>query len=78
MVYHGRDRAVLGEEQIKLLTLVDIFEPLSREEIEAIQWKHLNKRIYRTQRSWSWHRAGCHQDTPAGRARPSPGSSAIH
>ena len=45
MVYHGRDGAVLGEERIKLLTLVDIFEPLSREEIEAIQWKHLNTSI---------------------------------
>src|SRR5215211_2595185 len=47
MVYHGRDGAVLGEERIKLLTLVDIFEPLSREEIEAIQWKHLNTTVER-------------------------------
>lgn len=45
MLYQGRDGAVLGEEQIKLLTLVDIFEPLSREEIEAIQWKHLNTSV---------------------------------
>src|SRR5215213_8856877 len=44
-VYHGRDGKVLGDEQIRLLTLVDIFEPLSREEIEAIQWKHLNTSV---------------------------------
>jgi CRP/FNR family transcriptional regulator, cyclic AMP receptor protein len=35
----------LGEEQIRLLTLVDIFEPLSREEIEAIKWEHLNTTV---------------------------------
>jgi len=45
MLYQGRNEAVLGEEQIRLLTLVDIFEPLSREEIEAIQWKHLNTSV---------------------------------
>jgi Cyclic nucleotide-binding domain len=37
----------LGEEQIKLLSLVDIFEPLSREEIEAIHWEHLNTTVER-------------------------------
>jgi hypothetical protein len=37
----------LGEEQIKLLSLVDIFEPLSREEIKAIKWEHLNTSIER-------------------------------
>jgi CRP/FNR family transcriptional regulator len=37
----------LGEEQIRLLSLVDIFEPLSREEIEAIQWEHLNTTVER-------------------------------
>jgi CRP/FNR family transcriptional regulator, cyclic AMP receptor protein len=42
-----RNGAVLGEEQIRLLTLVDIFEPLSREEIEKINWKHLNTSIER-------------------------------
>jgi CRP/FNR family transcriptional regulator len=47
MLDHGRNGAVLGEEQIKLLTLVDIFEPLSREEIEKINWKHLNTSIER-------------------------------
>src|SRR3712207_8751561 len=36
---------VLAEDRIKLLTLVDIFEPLSREEIEKINWKHLNTSI---------------------------------
>jgi CRP/FNR family transcriptional regulator, cyclic AMP receptor protein len=45
MLYQGRNGTVLGEEQIKLLTLVDIFEPLSRGEIEAIQWKHLNTSV---------------------------------
>jgi CRP/FNR family transcriptional regulator, cyclic AMP receptor protein len=45
MLYQRRDEAILGEERIKLLTLVDIFEPLSREEIEAIQWKHLNTSV---------------------------------
>ena len=37
----------LPEEQIKLLTLVDIFEPLSREEIEKIKWENLNTSIER-------------------------------
>ena len=32
-------------EQVRLLTLVDIFEPLSRDEIETIQWKHLNTSV---------------------------------
>jgi CRP/FNR family transcriptional regulator len=36
---------VLAEDRIKLLTLVDIFEPLSREEIEKINWKHLNTSV---------------------------------
>jgi CRP/FNR family cyclic AMP-dependent transcriptional regulator len=34
-----------GEERIKLLSLVDIFEPLSRDEIEGINWRHLNTSI---------------------------------
>jgi CRP/FNR family cyclic AMP-dependent transcriptional regulator len=38
---------VLAEEQIRLLTLVDIFEPLSREEIEEINWRHLNTSVER-------------------------------
>src|ERR687886_977137 len=45
MLEHGQYAARLGEEQIKLLTLVDIFEPLSREEIAAIQWKHLSTNV---------------------------------
>ena len=47
MLGQRRNGAVLGEEQIRLLTLVDIFEPLSREEIEKINWKHLNTSIER-------------------------------
>jgi CRP/FNR family transcriptional regulator, cyclic AMP receptor protein len=45
MLDQRRNGAVLGEEQIRLLTLVDIFEPLSREEIEKINWKHLNTSV---------------------------------
>src|ERR687897_747582 len=40
-----RDGTVLAQEQIRLLTLVDIFEPLSREEIEEINWRHLNTSV---------------------------------
>jgi CRP/FNR family transcriptional regulator, cyclic AMP receptor protein len=36
---------VLVDEQIRLLTLVDIFEPLSREELEKINWSHLNTSV---------------------------------
>lgn len=45
MVYQVRSGAVLESEQVRLLTLVDIFEPLSREEIEEINWKHLNTSV---------------------------------
>ena len=45
MPEHRQEATRPGEEQIKLLTLVDIFEPLSREEIEAIQWEHLNTTV---------------------------------
>ena len=45
MLDQRRNGAVIGEEQIRLLTLVDIFEPLSREEIEKINWKHLNTSV---------------------------------
>ncbi len=45
MLDQRRNGAVLGEEQIRLLTLVDIFEPLSREEIENINWRHLNTSV---------------------------------
>jgi CRP/FNR family cyclic AMP-dependent transcriptional regulator len=47
MFDHGRSETVVGEEQIKLLSLVDIFEPLSREEIEKIKWDNLNTTVER-------------------------------
>ncbi len=47
MFDHKLDGSVLGEEQIKLLSLVDIFEPLAREEIEEIKWDNLNTSIKR-------------------------------
>jgi len=34
-----------AEEDIRLLSMVDIFEPLSREEMEAINWKRLRTRV---------------------------------
>lgn len=34
-----------GEEEIRLFSLVDIFEPLSPEEIEGINWKHLSTHV---------------------------------
>ena len=40
-----RGGTVLVDEQVRLLTLVDIFEPLSREEIEKINWRHLNTSV---------------------------------
>lgn len=36
-----------AEEDIRLLSMVDIFEPLSREEIEEINWKRLETRVKR-------------------------------
>lgn len=33
------------EKDIKLLSLVDMFEPLSEKEIEAINWRHLSTRV---------------------------------
>jgi CRP/FNR family transcriptional regulator len=47
MFDHKLDGSALGEEQIKLLSLVDIFEPLAREEIEKIKWDNLNTSIER-------------------------------
>lgn len=38
-------RSVPGDERIKLLSLVDVFEPLSWEEIEKINWQNLNTRL---------------------------------
>jgi CRP/FNR family cyclic AMP-dependent transcriptional regulator len=48
MLDHRRDgTALLEEERVKLLSLVDIFEPLSRQEIEKINWEHLNTSVER-------------------------------
>ncbi len=50
MLDHRRDgTALLEEEWVKLLSLVDIFEPLSRQEIEKINWEHLNTSVERGQ-----------------------------
>jgi len=38
-------RSAAGDERIKLLSLVDVFEPLSWEEIEKINWQNLNTRL---------------------------------
>lgn len=38
-------RSVPGDERMKLLSLVDVFEPLSWEEIEKINWQNLNTRL---------------------------------
>ncbi len=40
-----REEGRLGEEHVRLLRMVDIFEPLSQEEIERINWQHLNTRV---------------------------------
>ncbi len=45
MTYLAQDGVRSAEEQIKLLSLVDVFEPLSREEIERIEWQNLNTRV---------------------------------
>lgn len=37
----------LGEEDIKLLSMVDIFEPLSPEELEKINWRRLDTEVAR-------------------------------
>lgn len=34
-----------GEEEVKLFSLVDIFEPLSEEEIGEINWRHQSTRV---------------------------------
>ena len=38
-------RSVSGDEHIRQLSLVDVFEPLSWEEIEKINWQNLNTRL---------------------------------
>ncbi len=35
----------LAEEDVKLLSLVDILEPLSREELAGLNWKHLETHV---------------------------------
>jgi len=40
-----REEGRLGEEHVRLLRMVDIFEPLSQEEIERINWQHLNTQV---------------------------------
>lgn len=50
MVDTGKDKKPIGAaENVKLLSLVDIFEPLSPEEIETINWGHLNTSVERGQ-----------------------------
>jgi len=34
-----------AEEELKLLSLVDILEPLSREELAGLNWKHLDTHV---------------------------------
>ena len=41
----GRRASVLGEEDVRLLRMVDVFEPLSEDEIEKINWQHLNTKV---------------------------------
>jgi CRP/FNR family transcriptional regulator, cyclic AMP receptor protein len=41
----GRKVQGLGEEDVKLLSMVDIFEPLSEEELERINWKRLDTEV---------------------------------
>jgi CRP/FNR family transcriptional regulator len=38
-------RRSVGEDRVRLLSLVDVFEPLSWEEIEKINWQNLNTRL---------------------------------
>ncbi|HET7478721.1 MAG TPA: Crp/Fnr family transcriptional regulator [Rubrobacteraceae bacterium] len=43
----GKLKRGSAEEDIRLLSMVDIFEPLSREEIEAINWRRLETSVGR-------------------------------
>ena len=36
---------VVVADHVRLLSLVDVFEPLSREEIEQINWQNLNTKV---------------------------------
>src|SRR4028118_1291191 len=40
----GQQNAV-GGDHVRLLSLVDVFEPLSWEEIEKINWQNLNTKV---------------------------------
>ena len=40
-----RGGSLSGDEHVRLLSLVDVFEPLSAEEIEKINWQHLNTKV---------------------------------
>lgn len=40
-----RERTVPGAEDVRLLSMIDLFEPLSREEVEGLNWKHLETRV---------------------------------
>lgn len=40
-----RGEGSAGEDRVRLLSLVDVFEPLSREEIDKINWQNLNTRL---------------------------------
>ena len=41
----GREGTVPGAEDIRLLSMMDVFEPLSREEIEGLDWKQLETHV---------------------------------
>ena len=41
----GRGGSVMGDERLRLLSLVDVFEPLSSDEIEKINWQNLNTKV---------------------------------
>lgn len=41
----GHDDSMQGAGHLKLLSLVDVFEPLAPEEIEKINWQNLNTRV---------------------------------
>lgn len=41
----GRDGGAPVDEHLRLLSLVDVFEPLSSEEIEKINWQNLNTKV---------------------------------
>lgn len=42
---HGNRSLEPNDENLRLLSLVDIFEPLSEEEIAGLNWRHLDTRL---------------------------------